>query len=125
MAEMIEVETDGPRAGREYSRVIDRGEGAPAAAVLVVIIEGFAGGVALKVVLEGSPDGHSFAPVAEGQRLLEDHLRKGERLLQADIAAGGPRWLRLCYESTDTHRVGQVFGAIMTAQAEREGSDDI
>jgi hypothetical protein len=107
-----------PREGVEYSSTLDRGEALPAARLLVAVVEGFAGGVALRVAFEASPDSAEFATLAEGPLLLEDHLMfRGTRLLEADLPAGAPRYLRLRYDSTGRHRVGALFGGLVSSEA--------
>jgi hypothetical protein len=117
-ATVLQVGTDQPRAGVEYSRIVDRGETAPAASVLVAVVEDFSGGT-LRVSLETSPNGKEFTTFAEGGLHLADHLDKGRRLLEAEVPPGSAaRFVRLRYQSTGEHKQGALFGGLVTSPAE-------
>ena len=113
MSEILQFGAARPREGTEYSPVLDRGEAAGPARLLVAVTEAFVGGAALRVALEGSADGATFAPVAEGQLHLADRLTPGARLIEAAALPGGLRWLRLRYESAGRHRLGELHAALV------------
>jgi Bbp16 len=95
----------------------------PALKLLVQVGTAFTTGTTLQVVLQGSVDNGSGAPLSFTNWWLspayaEATLVAGARLYDMDMprppaGVAVPRFLRLGYISTGTHTTGSIFGAIV------------